>query len=187
MLQQLIDEVNVGVGHGPASEPGCQLGWLACQLSIIFITLVSTPALPRLLHPVQPTARSRDNSALRPLVLGYPHHQDQLYCLAKPRCRVTSIHCCRECRRRYRGSWPALSYLELAHLKPSNRISSSVLPGEMQGVRWLVEGMTSSFNLVNLGPDLSPTTVAKGRGRRASFPHPHQCIIKCYSLLCSST
>ena len=69
--------------HNCCSESGCLQAWSTHQV-FLFLTWVSSPALPWLAPPVQPAARNMTSSpALRSSDSGHPHshYQGQLYIL----------------------------------------------------------------------------------------------------------
>ena len=122
MLLQLIAEVDVGVDQLKALHLGLSDHWVDQPTSSPAPTvLVSSPAMPQLVHPVLQLARGRVSSpTLMPSVLMthlHPCHKSQLDCAPQLRCgahspqycswwgqdqiscshdpRASSTHCCR--------------------------------------------------------------------------------------------
>jgi hypothetical protein len=80
-----------GPTQSPGSGPGCQLR-SAPQLSCTHTTGVSSPALPRLAHPMLQLARDRGSfPTLHALGAGLPTPTPHLYCIAQTRWRATPL------------------------------------------------------------------------------------------------
>lgn len=75
-----------GPTQSPGFDPGWWQGWSACQFSLILTTMMSSPELPWLAHPVQQgTTGSMGSPAFTPLGTAHPylHHLGQFYWAAQ--------------------------------------------------------------------------------------------------------